>query len=49
MTGDDVLDAQEIDHGTAWDLWRNFLALALMAVGFFALAFIQLLRIKKTK
>jgi hypothetical protein len=49
MTVEDVLNAQEIDHGTAWDLWKNFFALTLMTVGFFTLAFIQLLRIKKTK
>lgn len=49
MTGEEVLTDRGIDHGTAWDLWKNFLILALMTVVFFTLAFIQLLRIKKTK
>jgi hypothetical protein len=49
MTGDQVLNDRGIDHGTAWDLWKNFFALTMMALGFFTLAFIQLLRIKKTK
>jgi hypothetical protein len=49
MTGDDVLTQREIDHSSAWDLWKNLLALVLIAAILFILAFVQFVRIKKTK
>ncbi|CAF1529787.1 unnamed protein product [Rotaria magnacalcarata] len=49
MTGEDVLNDQGLSHGTAWDLWKHFFALTMMATTFFLLAYIQLHRIKKTK
>ncbi|CAF2130654.1 unnamed protein product [Rotaria magnacalcarata] len=49
VMGEDVLSDRGIDHGTAWDLWKNFFALTMMTTIFFVLAYIRLLRIKKTK
>jgi ATP-binding cassette subfamily G (WHITE) protein 2 len=49
ITGESVLDGRGIAHDTAWDMWKNFFALTMMATGFFILAYIQLLRIKKRK
>jgi ATP-binding cassette subfamily G (WHITE) protein 2 len=49
MTGKDVLEQKKIDYKTDWDMWKNFLAIAIMTLAFFILAFIQLLRMKKTK
>ena len=49
LTGSDVLTKRGLDHANDWDLWKNFLALSLMAVTFLLLAYIQLIRIKKTK
>ena len=49
LTGEQVLTQHEIDHTTDWDMWKNFLALSMMAVVFLILAYIQLLRIKKQK
>ncbi|CAF1249276.1 unnamed protein product [Adineta steineri] len=49
LTGDEVLDDRNLAHATDWDLWKHFLALTGMAMFFLILAFIQLIRIKKTK
>jgi hypothetical protein len=49
MTGEDVLHNRGIVHGTAWNMWKNFFALAMMATILFILAYIRLLRSKKTK
>ncbi|CAF4381183.1 unnamed protein product [Rotaria socialis] len=49
VMGEDVLNDRGIDHGTAWDLWKNFFALTMMTTIVFVLAYIRLLRIKKTK
>jgi ATP-binding cassette subfamily G (WHITE) protein 2 len=49
LTGEQVLDNRGIAHATAWDLWKNFLALTMMATTFFILTYIQLRRMKKTK
>lgn len=49
QNGTDVLTELNVEHGTNWDLWKNFLAIICMAVGFLALTYIQLRRIKKTK
>lgn len=48
-SGYDVLNERGIDHATSWDMWKYFFALCMMALTFFILAFIQLIRIKKTK
>ena len=48
-TGEEILTELHLRHSTSWDLWKNFLALILIAAGFLILSFIQLLRIKKTK
>ncbi len=47
--GEDILNDQNIDYLTSWDLWKNFVALSIMTFVFFVLSYIQLLRIKKTK
>jgi ATP-binding cassette, subfamily G (WHITE), member 2 len=49
LTGSDVLDQRGFDHATDWDLWKNFFALCMMTTTFLLLAYIQLIRIKKTK
>jgi ATP-binding cassette, subfamily G (WHITE), member 2 len=48
-TGDDILTALKVEHETGWDLWKNFLALGCMSIGFLTLTYIQLRRVKKTK
>ena len=47
--GEDYMDLQNIDYDTQWDLWQNIVALAAMTVGFLAIGYIQLRRIKKYK
>jgi hypothetical protein len=49
MTGEQVLDNLDLPHANSWDLWKNFVALAIMTVIFFILAYVQLVRIKKRK
>ena len=49
ITGESVLDKRGLDHAHPWDLWKNFFALTTMSMVFFALAYIQLIRTKKTK
>ena len=49
LTGSDVLTQRNLDYNTDWDMWKYFFALSMMVVTFLVLAFIQLLRIKKTK
>ncbi|CAF1118769.1 unnamed protein product [Adineta ricciae] len=49
LTGTEVLTRNEIKYETYWDRWQNIFALALMSVFFFVLAFIELIRMKKTK
>jgi ATP-binding cassette subfamily G (WHITE) protein 2 len=44
-----IHNVSHIEYETQWDLWKNFVALGSMAVIFFMLAYIQLLRMKKTK
>ena len=48
-TGDDILTQLKVDHATHWDLWKNFLALGCLSIGFLTLTYIQLRRVKKTK
>lgn len=48
-TGEDVLNKQALDHTNAWDLWKYFFGLTMMALAFLIIAFVQLSRIKKTK
>ncbi len=49
ITGEEILDKRALAHANAWDLWKNFLALTLITILFFILAYIQLIRTKKTK
>ncbi|CAF3334940.1 unnamed protein product [Rotaria socialis] len=49
LPGSQVLHNVGLDYTTNWDLWKNFFGLSMMTVGLFLLAYIQLLRIKKTK
>ena len=47
--GEDLLTDFGIDHKTSWDLWKNFVALGSMTLGFFTLSYLQLRFMKKTK
>ncbi|CAF1166468.1 unnamed protein product [Adineta steineri] len=47
--GTNILKNRQIDYQTGWDRWLNIVVLAAMAVAFYVLAFIQLIRMKKTK
>jgi ATP-binding cassette subfamily G (WHITE) protein 2 len=49
LMGMEVLDKQGLGYTTGWDMWKYFFALTMMTIGFLALAYIQLSRIKKTK
>ncbi len=49
VNGLDILQQQNIAYSSDWDLWKNFVALGGMTLGFLILAYIQLLRMKKTK
>lgn len=49
VTGESVLDKRGLAHAHDWDLWKHFFALTLMSIVFFVLAYIQLVRTKKTK
>ncbi|CAF2413676.1 unnamed protein product [Rotaria sp. Silwood2] len=49
INGEDILKDQKIDYSTTWDLWANFVALGVMTFVYFALTYVQLLRIQKTK
>ena len=48
-TGEEILSRRHITYSTNWDVWKNILALLLITLIFFLMAFIQLLRIKKFK
>jgi hypothetical protein len=49
VDGETVLTTEKIDYQSSWDLWKNLLALSLITVIFFVLAFVQLVRMKKTR
>ncbi|CAF4060834.1 unnamed protein product [Rotaria sp. Silwood2] len=49
VTGDEILDKRGLAHDNAWDLWKNFFALTVMAMLLLIFAYIQLVRIKKNK
>jgi len=49
MTGEEILSRRHISYSTKWDIWKNILALLLITITFFLMAYIQLLRIKKFK
>ncbi len=49
ITGEEILLQRHISYSTSWDIWKNILALLLITITFFILAYIQLLRIKKFK
>jgi ATP-binding cassette subfamily G (WHITE) protein 2 len=46
IKGEHILDNYKIDYSTSWDLWKNFVALTAIGLLFFALTFIQLLRVQ---
>lgn len=46
IKGEFILDNHKIDYSTTWDLWKNLVALAAITFFFFALTFIQLLRVQ---
>lgn len=48
-TGSDYLTTYKVEHGTDWDLWKNFFAVGCISIGFLVLTYIQLRRVKKTK
>lgn len=47
--GEEILKEQNIDYETTWDLWKNFVALLVMTAIFLLFAYVQLLRMKKTR
>jgi ATP-binding cassette subfamily G (WHITE) protein 2 len=50
INGTDIIHhVAHVDYETEWDLWKNFVALFSMTIIFFLLAYMQLLRMKKTK
>lgn len=49
VTGNQYLDQQGISYETAWDLWVNYVALGIMAVGYLTLAFLRLLFMNKLR
>ncbi len=49
LTGEQVLIHRKIPYNNEWDMWKNLVALGIMALAFFIMAYIQLLRIKKVK
>ena len=49
FNGNTILKEKDIEYETDWDMWKNFCALTIIALIFFILSFIQLLRMKKTK
>ncbi|CAF3424351.1 unnamed protein product [Rotaria sp. Silwood1] len=49
LRGEQILIERNIPHDTDWDMWKNLLAIAIMALVFFLISYIQLLRIKKVK
>lgn len=50
FNGTDIIrNRANIEYNSQWDLWKNFVALHSMTLIFFTLAYLQLLRMKKTK
>lgn len=49
LTGEVIMDEIKIEYTTTWNLWKNFVALILITIGIFVIAYIQLLRMKKLK
>ncbi|CAM4863354.1 unnamed protein product [Rotaria socialis] len=49
LDGKTILKDQKIEYTSEWDLWKNFVALAGIMLGFLTLTYIQLRRMKKTK
>ncbi len=49
LTGLNVLQQRGLDYASDWDMWKYFFALCMMVFTFLLLAYIQLVRIKKTK
>jgi len=49
LDGLQILQDQNIEYSSEWDLWKNFVALGGMTAGFLILTYIQLRRMKKTK
>ncbi|CAF4157474.1 unnamed protein product, partial [Adineta steineri] len=46
VSGTRTLMKQEIDYSTDWDMWKYFFALTMIAITFFLLAFMRLLRVR---
>ena len=49
LNGEQVLKQQNISYDTAWDVWKNLLAIVMMTLAFLFMTYIRLLRIKKVK
>ncbi|CAF1339002.1 unnamed protein product [Rotaria sordida] len=49
MNGSEILKKKAVDYATDWDMWKYLFALTMMTIGFLLLAYIQLLRIKKSR
>ena len=49
LTGSKYLTDQGIEHDTAWGLWPNILALAVVTVVVMIFAYLQLRLMKKLK
>ncbi|KAL8563939.1 hypothetical protein ACOMHN_059369 [Nucella lapillus] len=49
ISGNDYLINQDIPYETSWDLWVNEVAMAIFALGFFVLSYIQLRRVNKLR
>jgi hypothetical protein len=47
LAGEQILMQRNISYDTNWDVWKNLLAISILALAFFVMTFIQLLRIKK--
>ncbi|ESO03400.1 hypothetical protein HELRODRAFT_192026 [Helobdella robusta] len=47
--GEEYLASQGIRYETAWDLWQNEMAMAVISVGMLTIAYIQLLRSSKIR
>jgi ATP-binding cassette subfamily G (WHITE) protein 1/ATP-binding cassette subfamily G (WHITE) protein 2 len=47
LAGEQILIQRHIPYDTDWDIWKNLLVISIIALAFFVLAFIQLLRIRK--
>lgn len=49
LQGEQILLQRHIAHDTEWDMWKNLVAISIMAIILFVMAYIQLLRMKRVK